>query len=90
MLSFFATAVALKFTEQQKEKMPRKKLPVKTNTEPKIWQAVQIYMGARGEALRTTKLGIPRGHEDTVKIVEYRNAVELRNNVRYTMVRVDD
>jgi hypothetical protein len=51
---------------------------------------VQQRIGLSGAVLEKKKLGTPQTLENAKRIIEYRSTIELRNNVRYKMERLND
>jgi hypothetical protein len=59
-------------------------------TSTRVWQVVQQRIGLSGAVLEKKKLGTPQTLENAKRIIEYRSTIELRNNVRYKMERLND
>lgn len=55
-----------------------------------VWQVVQERIGLSGRVIGRRNIGAPRGLESAKQILEYKNTIELRRDVRYRIERVED
>ena len=67
--------------------MATKKLKPKSEA---VWQVVQERIGFSGKIIERRKLGVPRTLESAKQIIEYKNTVELRRDVRYRLERIEE
>jgi hypothetical protein len=67
--------------------MATKKLKRKSEA---VWQVVQERIGFSGKIVERRKLGVPRSLESAKQIIEYKNTVELRRDVRYRLERIEE
>jgi hypothetical protein len=67
--------------------MATKKLKRKSEA---VWQVVQERIGFSGKIVERRKLGAPRSLESAKQIIEYKNTVELRRDVRYRLERIEE
>ncbi len=58
--------------------------------EEKIWQVVKERLSVSGAVISSENFGTPRTLQSAKQILEYKNATELRRDVRYRAKRAND